>query len=555
MALDLRNFDSFSTGNSSDMFVPTQLHGALVTDLTTLVGRWPNAVVECSGYRAQGDGGGGQFRWDQGSSTTADGGLVVGSTSYGRWKRLFQGDIDVRWFGADSSGVADSTTAIQAAIDSSSGGVYFPAGTYKVTSTLTVSLTKHLHGDGMRTSTISFSPSANDTCLLFSAGASVLYQSSICDITIYAPSSSHTKIAVEVIDNSGFLAENVSISGNTLSGSSYFWGGNGSTGFLIKGREFGLYKNIEVYADRPIRLSDNPNSVLDCDHHRFEDCYLGANGYPIITVDDGMFLSNVGFYGDQAWVLGTHGFYWNDTTSTATSNNISFENVRTEQGEGSAGAYYSIYIASNSSYRQAVRISECYLDSFRNGVYMRNVRQMTIEDSVYGGTLSPQKAIDATGFIGATLSFKNFLAVSNSIKVLTAYRAISLGPLQDSLAPFPPNAEYAYQGNLVTDYPEINGSKVLYFAGTVANNGTVDLLCGSANGATVAYVSVAVHGPTKDAAGSAMAANGVGTLIAGTALFAVGSVANKFNVLVDSLCRLYNTLGETVTYTASVMWK
>lgn len=42
-------------------------------------------------------------------------------------------------YGADSTGVTDSTTAIQAALDAGTNGVYLPAGTYIVTDTLTVS--------------------------------------------------------------------------------------------------------------------------------------------------------------------------------------------------------------------------------------------------------------------------------------------------------------------------------------------------------------------------------------------------------------------------------
>jgi hypothetical protein len=128
MALDLRDFGNVS-GSQPYMFSPTQFHGVLVTDLDTLRGRFPNALVECSGYSAQLDGGGGVFRWNEGSAAATDGGLIVGSTVYGRWNRVYYGDVDVRWFGADPSGVSNSTTAIQSAINSGKG-VVFPAGSY-----------------------------------------------------------------------------------------------------------------------------------------------------------------------------------------------------------------------------------------------------------------------------------------------------------------------------------------------------------------------------------------------------------------------------------------
>ena len=51
-------------------------------------------------------------------------------------------------YGADPTGVADSTTAIQAALDASSN-VYIPSGTYKTTAALSITgNSKFVHGDG-----------------------------------------------------------------------------------------------------------------------------------------------------------------------------------------------------------------------------------------------------------------------------------------------------------------------------------------------------------------------------------------------------------------------
>ena len=62
---------------------------------------------------------------------------------------------DVRRYGADATGSADSTTAIQNAINTG-GAVYLPGGTYKVTGTLTFPNTVSVfRGDGMELSIIS----------------------------------------------------------------------------------------------------------------------------------------------------------------------------------------------------------------------------------------------------------------------------------------------------------------------------------------------------------------------------------------------------------------
>jgi hypothetical protein len=55
-----------------------------------------------------------------------------------------QETVSVKDFGAVGDGVTDDTAAIQAAIDSNSGDVYFPTGTYKVSDT--ISVTRNLYG-------------------------------------------------------------------------------------------------------------------------------------------------------------------------------------------------------------------------------------------------------------------------------------------------------------------------------------------------------------------------------------------------------------------------
>lgn len=94
------------------------------------------------GYYGKGDGGGGSYFLDSADGTSADnGGTVIVAADGGRWKLHLTGDVSVRQFGAKGDGVADDTTAIQAAIDSlpvRGGGVNIPSGKYKITRTLQV---------------------------------------------------------------------------------------------------------------------------------------------------------------------------------------------------------------------------------------------------------------------------------------------------------------------------------------------------------------------------------------------------------------------------------
>lgn len=104
--------------------------------------------VKVLGYSTPGDGGGGVFRWDSTDTTTADnGGTVIAPTSgpAGRWKRVYEGEVNARWFGMHPSS-SDNTAALQRAVDWVStdqtrnpaggygaGTVYIPMGYYRFT--------------------------------------------------------------------------------------------------------------------------------------------------------------------------------------------------------------------------------------------------------------------------------------------------------------------------------------------------------------------------------------------------------------------------------------
>jgi len=85
------------------------------------------------GYTTAGDGGGGQFYYDSGSSATVDNGMVFAPDSGGgRWFRKVEGQINIVMFGAVLDDAGDDKTAIQAAVDyvdSVGGGVVLhPSG-------------------------------------------------------------------------------------------------------------------------------------------------------------------------------------------------------------------------------------------------------------------------------------------------------------------------------------------------------------------------------------------------------------------------------------------
>lgn len=100
------------------------------------------SVLATAGRTATNDGGGGQWVWDSTSTDEDDGALTlaVAGVDNGRWKRVYSGPIDVRWFGADPTGATDSTDAINNAINALpdyGGTVLFPPGKYACNVTVT----------------------------------------------------------------------------------------------------------------------------------------------------------------------------------------------------------------------------------------------------------------------------------------------------------------------------------------------------------------------------------------------------------------------------------
>ena len=121
--------------------------GVLWSNLSSTAPDSAKAVLIINGYNAEGDGGQGVAFWNSSDTTAADGGTVASVTgiSTGRWNRIHQGILDVRWFGAGCNGTDDTsavqdTTAIQAAATRAAaigGTVYMQPGlSFAVCSTI-----------------------------------------------------------------------------------------------------------------------------------------------------------------------------------------------------------------------------------------------------------------------------------------------------------------------------------------------------------------------------------------------------------------------------------
>ena len=134
-------------------------------------------TVTMKGYSTANDGGGGTFIWAAGDNTTADDATVIQCTSgpVGRYKRIFTGPLNVKWFGAKLDGVTDDAAAINAAnvaaIFLGGWNIVIPGKIARVASTVQISANNSLHGDNF----IPGAPSGG-TKILADAGVSVVLQ-------------------------------------------------------------------------------------------------------------------------------------------------------------------------------------------------------------------------------------------------------------------------------------------------------------------------------------------------------------------------------------------
>lgn len=136
-----------------DQLAPILNIAALRT--TTVVN---NLAVNVEGYYVAGDAGGGQFFGvtsggpfnDNGGTIITPGGISGSATAWMRVgldaaTQIWHGDpISVKWFGAKGDGVADDSTAAQAAIDTVQtlgGSLVFPPGKYLFGSQVTIDRT------------------------------------------------------------------------------------------------------------------------------------------------------------------------------------------------------------------------------------------------------------------------------------------------------------------------------------------------------------------------------------------------------------------------------
>lgn len=130
-------------------------------------------TIEARGRTVAGDGGGGVFTYSQSSGATVDGAVVhLPLVGVGRLIRQgytvfgFAGTVRLAWFGADASGVSDSSDRIAAWLGARGTRHHIDPGTYRCTKTgtrLVLSQSMDITGEGKTVSVLLFDDESSTT--------------------------------------------------------------------------------------------------------------------------------------------------------------------------------------------------------------------------------------------------------------------------------------------------------------------------------------------------------------------------------------------------------
>lgn len=331
------------------------------------------------------------------------------------YSMVYGAPLNVLDFGADPTGATDSTAAIQAAVNAKNGfsAIYLPAGTYKITSTITFSYDRYfVYGDGVATK-INFVPTANDDCFLFDKGSTPSVQNVIRDLAFYSDDTTYDKRAITLVDISQCVLDNL----QTIY--PHWSGGSGYSTFLkIMGRDTTSVRNLNVFADQPIDIFPIPAphvaSGIGIDHFHFQDCYLAcmkANGY-VVSIQSGVDLTHTTFDGYQAWIGGNYGLYWYDSATSGTSIGLTLKNIRWEQQDGTTG--YFVYIRHNYGLQQ-LTLENLYGAQATNGFYFDKVNKISMKEILYIGNQTGLAASSTCNYITFDNVFFNDPATTMSI--------------------------------------------------------------------------------------------------------------------------------------------
>jgi Pectate lyase superfamily protein len=327
----------------------------------------------------------------------------------------------------------DVTAAIQAAINAFSSGyvdIHFPQGIYLVTSTITVAKDNvRLLGQG---AIIKFAPTAAGAAIVFDKGSAVMSNVAIKGFRFRSADTIYVKTAINMVDCSAYEVEDITVETS--------WTGTPAPciGIQINGRELGWYRNLRLFTDRPLVIGPipSPHTAGGIDHHNFHNVYfIGLSAHPLIEILDNTPLTQVSFTGTQAWVGGTYGLYWADTSLASASSDLVLQGIRMEQTTD--GTKYSVYISHNHELQGLKIIGGQFGD--RQGFYLRKVSNVVFDTLYY--TNGSGEALNANSTV-KRIEGRNCFWQAGSTKTLSGQTLVSAMPMNPSVGALPPTFYY-----------------------------------------------------------------------------------------------------------------
>lgn len=389
-------------------------------------------------------------------------GLVLG---------LHDTSVYVSEYGAVGDGVTDDTAAIQAAITAAGAGVvYFPAGNYYVTDTLTIATNYvHIRTAGLYATRFVFGPSSAKSLFKFTAGASEIAGCSIGGLVIDGKTgNTQTKTGIEIVDGSGFHVYDVWIDPGQAGNFK-----NSSIGIHLRGKELTTIERIRITADIPVLLDVDPNSAsVGCDHIHISDTFLeptrGTSG-ACLTIANGVPVSNLTIDGYNGWIVGKYGLYWNDTTSPTVHFNVRLQGIRCEQADDTTG--FSFYVNTTVGI-QNVQFVDDYMASATSGIHINNTTELLISTSVFGTNNAALKHLDISGGV-ADLFITGCYWQINTLATTTGLTLVTAAPQILNASALPPTAWYSDSTTASAQYQWIT-TAIKALGNILKNNSTAN---------------------------------------------------------------------------------
>lgn len=489
-------------------------------------------------------------------------------------------------YGADPTGVVDSTQSLTRWINviNQSGGLpsqsfrsaYLPGGLYLITAGLPpITASKlSIHGDGSDVSRINVS---GQGFTVLQIGGNVPTAVTISNVTIQGigifrlGGTNIVTTLMKIIGSQFGVFRDITLYDNTQVG--------GGVGLEYRGHENNTFENLVIQNVNPILLGNPSGTNGDgCDHTTFNGLELtsSTDTQPLIAllINSGPYvstgLSNLQFIGNQVWLGGSHGFYWNDTGAghgLSIGGNLLFENIRREQTSSSSSGE-TIYIrtggssggGSNDAITNVV-VRNCTFglpSSAQGGMYFEGANFVTLENVF--SSIGPGVGISMLARTGntqiqlITINCSLDPAASNLTNLERVFGSddIIVGATQN-----PATCIYQYTD---ANNQNLRGMRIYearkWLGSRSVSNGSNFIIPSSSSGTGIATIGASVGSGNIE--GGVIICSGSATqLVSGTTNVVAAVTAGKLSISWNAGANSYvvtNNLGSTRTIIVSVEW-